>query len=385
MPITRALVFFTLVTSVSALAHRYVWMRLVRDPAWPKPARSVATVALVVLALAPVIAMLLSWVLPRTYSRPISLGAMIWMGAMLYLMIGFGLADLGRALAVRVAGVPFDEARRQLFARTGAGLIGLVSSGLVGFGIRHALAGPRVKRVRVPLTKLSTTRSGYRVVQLSDVHVGPTIGRDFIRRVVDEVNRLAPDLVVITGDLVDGRVSALEHHVAPLGELRARDGVFFVTGNHEYYSGADEWIAHLATLGIRTLRNERVRIGGDDGFDLAGVDDWRSGEFGNGHGPDLGKALDGRDPARALVLLAHQPKQAIEAAEKGVDLQLSGHTHAGQIRPFDFLVRLEQPYLTGLYQRAEMKLYVSPGTGWWGPPMRVGTTCEITELELVTA
>lgn len=383
MSITRALVFLTVVSSISGLAHRYLWVRLVRDPSWPAPVRTAGTVAMVALALAPVISILLSLVLPRAISTPIAITTMVWMGAVLYLLIGVALADLGRTVATRLMGFAFDENRRLLFARGGAGLVGLLTSGVVGAGIRHAYGGPRVKRVRVPLAKLRDAAHGYRIVQLTDVHVGPTIGRDFIARIVDEVNRLSPDLVVITGDLVDGSVDALREHVAPLGRIASRDGVFFVTGNHEYYSGADEWIAHLDTLGIRTLRNERVSIGGEAGFDLAGVDDWRSTEFGNGHGPDLAKALRDRDSTRAVVLLAHQPKQAALAIEHGVDLQLSGHTHAGQLRPFDFLVRLEQPYLAGLYDTGATKVYVSAGTGWWGPPMRVGTTCEITELELV--
>jgi predicted MPP superfamily phosphohydrolase len=161
------------------------------------------------------------------------------------------------------------------------------------------------------------------------------------------------------------------------------DGVFFVTGNHEYYSGADSWIAHLGTLGIRVLRNEHVRIGGDEGFDLAGIDDASS--HGNGHGPDLAKALRGRDAARACVLLAHQPRGIELADTLGVDLQLSGHTHGGQMVPWNFLVRLQQPFVAGLHKLARAQIYVSRGTGYWGPPMRVGAPAEITEVELVSA
>jgi predicted MPP superfamily phosphohydrolase len=170
--------------------------------------------------------------------------------------------------------------------------------------------------------------------------------------------------------------------VAPLANLRAKDGVFFVTGNHEYYSGVDEWIAHLTSLGIRVLRNERVSIGGSDGFDLAGVDDWGAASFGNGHGPNLSRALQGRDRGRVLILLAHQPKQIYEAAHADVDLQLSGHTHGGQMFPFNLLVRLQQPYVSGFHMHEGTGVYVSNGTGYWGPPMRVGAPAEITHIEL---
>jgi len=383
MSITRTLVFLVSITAISLLAHRYVYVRLVRDAEWsPRIRRSLGFV-LGLLAVSPIGAMISTVFFGRSVTKPFTFVAMIWMGTMLYLILGTGLAEIVRLVVRVVRPEAMSGDRRVFLVRALSGIVAAAASGVAAYGIGHALAGPERKRVQVALAKLPVSKQGYRIVQLTDVHVGPTIGRDRIERIVADVNALAPDLVAITGDLVDGSVDALRRHVEPLGGLRAKDGVFFVTGNHEYYSGADEWIAHLATLGIRTLRNERVAIGGDDGFDLAGVDDFRSGTYGNGHGPDLARALDGRDRSRPVVLLAHQPKQAFEAAERGVDLQLSGHTHAGQIRPFDWLVRLEQPFLVGLHRLRETTLYVSPGTGFWGPPMRVGTTSEITELVLV--
>ena len=220
-------------------------------------------------------------------------------------------------------------------------------------------------------------------MQLTDVHVGPTIGREFVASVVREANALAPDMVVITGDLVDGTVEQLRELVEPLRDLRAPDGVFFVTGNHEYYSGADAWIAHLTTLGIRVLRNERVRI--RDAFDLAGVDDARSRGLAPGHGEDVPRALAGRDPSRAVVLLAHQPRTLKEAVAAEVDLQLSGHVHGGQMVPFNWLARLDQPVVAGLHLIEKTWVYVSTGTGYWGPPMRVGSGAELTRIELVSA
>jgi len=276
-----------------------------------------------------------------------------------------------------------DPERRQAIARIFAGGATVLGLGLSASGVVSVLSPTAVKRVRVVIDRLSVAASGMRIVQISDVHVGPTIGKEFIRNIVARINGLAADVVVITGDLVDGSVEALAEHVAPLAEIKAKHGVYFVTGNHEYYAGADAWIAHLAKLGVRTLRNERVRIGGEDGFDLAGIDDHSSS--GHGHGSDLPKALAGREPGRACVLLAHQPRGIELADELGVDLQLSGHTHGGQMFPWNFAVRLQQPFIQGLHKLARAQIYVSPGTGYWGPPMRVGAPAEITEIELVKA
>jgi len=220
-----------------------------------------------------------------------------------------------------------------------------------------------------------------KIVQLTDIHVGPTIGRTFMDDLVRKTNALEPDVIAITGDLVDGSVAELAEHVAPLAGLRARHGVYFCTGNHEYYSGADDWIAHLGTLGIDVLRNEH-RVIEHEGARLAiaGVHDWTSGQF--GHATDVSAALDGKDADVPVVLLAHQPKHIDEAADHGVALQLSGHTHGGQIFPFNYLVGLDQPYVKGLHDHRGTQLYVSSGTGYWGPPMRLAVPAEITELTL---
>jgi len=235
----------------------------------------------------------------------------------------------------------------------------------------------------VSLARLPPALSGTRIVHLSDVHVGPTIQRAFIETIVAQCNALAADLIVITGDLVDGSVEELREHVAPLSSLRAKYGVFFVTGNHEYYSGAADWCGELERLGVRVLRNERVSIGDETAsFDLAGVDDHSAHRFGNGHGEDLPKALRGRDLSRELVLLAHQPRTIFEAQAHGVGLQLSGHTHGGQLWPWTYLVRLQQPVVAGLARFGNSLVYVSCGTGYWGPPMRLGAPSEIAELTL---
>jgi len=252
-------------------------------------------------------------------------------------------------------------------------------------GIARGVSAPRVVEVPVVIRGLPRGRAGTTIAQLTDVHVGPTIGRAFVEDIVNRTNALAPDVIAITGDLVDGSVEQLGEAVAPLGRLRARFGVYFVTGNHEYFSGADAWLAELTRLGIRVLRNERVSIGqGSDLFDLAGVDDYNARRSSPDHGPDLERALAGRDTTRPVVLLAHQPREIANAVRLGVALQLSGHTHAGQIWPFNYLVKLQQPYVAGLHRHpgSDTQIYVSAGTGYWGPPMRVGTHGEITRIVL---
>ena len=384
----RVLVFLLVAISVLGGLHYYVWARLVRDTRIPEPWALVATLALAALCAL----VILGFVLRRTTSllaTPVAWGAYTWLGLLFLLFVLLAVTDAAGGSIRLVRHVlevpPLDPARRDFFVRVLGGAVGIGALGMAGLGVINVLRPVTVKRVQVPIGRLAKNAAGLRIVQLSDVHVGPTIGKEFLEAVVARVNALEPDVIAITGDLVDGSVADLRELVAPLGDLRAKHGVYFVTGNHEYYSGVDDWLAHLPTLGIRVLHNEHVSIGGDGGIDLAGVDDWSAHGFGGGHGPDLPRALEGRDSSRPLVLLAHQPKQIEEAAQLGVDLQLSGHTHGGQIFPWGFLVRLTQPYLAGLHKHREAHVYVSEGTGYWGPPMRIGTTAEITHLELVAA
>jgi predicted MPP superfamily phosphohydrolase len=304
----------------------------------------------------------------------------------LFLLLASEVVRLGALALTALVNQPLDGARRRFLSRAIAGAAGALAVGVGLVGTASALGQVAVRSVRVRLRRFPPALSGFRVVQLSDLHIGPTLGREWLEDIVARVNALEPDLVAITGDLVDGSVDMLRAQTAPLAGLRAKHGVFFVTGNHEYYSGADAWIAELDRLGVKVLRNERISIGeGEHSFDLAGVDDWSAGRFGAGHGPDLLRALSGRDASRELLLLAHQPKQILDAAAMGVGLQLSGHTHGGQIFPWGLFVRLDQPYLAGLSRHGESQIYVSCGTGYWGPPMRIGAPPEITLLELERA
>jgi predicted MPP superfamily phosphohydrolase len=382
MRAAQVLMFLAVVTLVVGGIHYLLWARLVRDPAWPAPWPRVGAALLWALGLALPLGMFAGRVLPRPVLSPLAWGLFLWMGAAFVLFVLVSLGELTR-LAATALGALHDPARRQWFARALAATAGVGGGGVSALAVRTAVAALTVRTVRVPLARLPPTMAGYVIVQLTDIHVGPTIDRRFMLELVARVNALRPDAIVITGDLVDGSVATLGEHVAPLADLRARHGVFFVTGNHEYYSGVDAWLAELGRLGLRVLRNERVTLGDDAAsFDLAGVDDWSAARHGEGHGADLPRALYGRDPARELVLLAHQPKAVAEAAARGVGLVLSGHTHGGQLWPFSYVVALDQPIVAGLHRVGETWAYVSEGTGYWGPPMRLGTRAEITRVVL---
>ena len=320
---TRYVIFFAVALLVIGGAHYYVWARLVRDAGLPSPWGRIATAAVALLFALLMSVFIAVRALSRGTAAPLTWVAYTWLGALFFLVISLGVSDLVKVIAVRDRGGPDDPERRQALARIFGGAAALVGIGASGVGLASALSPVAVSRVRVAIDRLGKAQAGYRIVQISDVHVGPTIGRSFIEDIVARINALQPDLVAITGDLVDGSVQQLAEHVAPLAKLRAKDGVFFVTGNHEYYSGADSWIAHLGTLGIRVLRNEHVRIGGEDGFDLAGIDDASS--HGHGHGPDLAKALRGRDADRACVLLPHTARDRARRYARRRSTALGSH------------------------------------------------------------
>ena len=274
--------------------------------------------------------------------------------------------------------VPLPEPSRRLFvSRVVAGAAAAVAVGTVGYGTYGVLRGPGVKRVTVPLAKLPRAAHGYRIAVVSDIHLGPILGRGFAQKVVDTINATQPDIVAVVGDLVDGSVKNLGPAAAPLSQLRAPS--YFVTGNHEYFSGAEQWVEEVRRLGLHPLENARTEL---PWFDLAGVNDI-AGES-EGQGPDFGKALGDRDTARACVLLAHQPVQIHDAVKHGVDLQLSGHTHGGQLWPGNFIAAAANPTVAGLERYGDTQLYVSRGAGAWGPPTRVGAPSDITVIELAS-
>ncbi|CAN5712239.1 metallophosphoesterase [soil metagenome] len=354
--------------AILSSAHFYIWSRFVNAADLPSPWRTLASFAIIVLAPSLPLSAILSRRLARDVARPFLIAAYTWFGVAVYLLLFAAVTHLACAVAA-------------VDPRTGA-LVGVGAAVVtVIYGLINVRLGPVVRRVEIPVAKLPARAKGYSIVQLTDVHIGATLGARFARRVVDRVNALSPDLIVITGDFIDGRLSELRDHVAPFRQLRARDGVFAVTGNHEYYWNVDAWLPYLASLGIRFLRNEHVTI--RDAFELTGVDDTTAGVMALGHGEDLAAALLGRDPTLPIVLLAHHPSSIERAVAAGCDVQLSGHTHGGQLLPLGWLVRLFEPHVAGLARFGATWLYVSEGTGFWGPPLRVGTSCEIAAITLV--
>lgn len=270
-----------------------------------------------------------------------------------------------------------------------AAAVPLLAGAATLLGLFNARRRPALVEVAVPIAGLPAALHGLRIAQITDLHVGPTIKRGYVERVVAAANAAQPDLTVLTGDLVDGSVDELALHTAPLGGLRARHGVYAVTGNHEYYSNAHRWIAEYRRLGLTVLMNEHVVLRHEQGeahapLLLAGIPDYTAHHFDPTHRSDPKQALHGAPPEVAVkILLAHQPRSAEAAALAGFDLQLSGHTHGGQFFPWNLFVPLQQPYVSGLVKHMTLWVYVSRGTGYWGPPKRLGAPSEITLLRLV--
>jgi len=254
-----------------------------------------------------------------------------------------------------------------------------------GYGIAEAKQTPEVKEVPVLIPHLPAQFEGFQIVQITDVHISPTFRRHCVEDIVAVVNTLNADIVALTGDLVDGTVGQLAHDAAPLANIKSALGNYFVTGNHEYYSGVMEWIEEIRRLGFSVLINEHRIITRDKGkMLLAGVTDYREGRMLPGHQSDPHKAMMAAPKTDVKILLAHQPKNIFDAARAGYDLQISGHTHGGQFFPWNLLVGFSQPYVSGLHTHQNTRIYVSRGTGYWGPPVRVGSPSEITLIKLIS-
>jgi predicted MPP superfamily phosphohydrolase len=366
--------FVSLALAFLAAAHYYLALRLVVEPRWPEPARTLALAAIALLGALLVIQPAAERALRRPLALWVAWPASLWMGAAFWLLL-LVLASDALVWLTGAAGTSPSAA-----AAWRAAFVTAAAGAAIAVGLRSALAGPVLARESFEIERWPAALDGFRIAQISDIHIGPILDRRFAAELTRRVNALAPDLVAVTGDLVDGSARLLADEVAPFRELRGRFGVFFVTGNHDHYSNAESWAGVVRGLGIRVLRNERVEIGAPGAsFDLVGVDDHHAHFAGDGR-EDLDAALAGRDPERAAVLLAHDPATFERAQRAGIDLQLSGHTHGGQIWPFRWLVRLATRYVAGRYRAGRAQLYVSRGTGFWGPPLRLFAPAEITEI-----
>ncbi|PYE20804.1 hypothetical protein DFR67_101195 [Williamsia limnetica] len=386
---TRLLMFGAVLALVTFWLHR----RLVRAPGLRRPWSIIVDAALVVLWALVIVGIGSGEVFDPGWARIPGFVGMVWLAAVFYLILGLLLIAVASLLTRLVRWMrrrkgstdapelePTGPSRRRVLqAATAVVAVGAI--GTAAYGVVEA-ARPRIVRVRVPLRRLPPEFEGLRVALISDLHVGPTRGREFTQRVVDQVNEQRPDLIVIAGDLIDGTVAKVAADLEPLADLAAPLGVFGVSGNHEFYADdGGRWLDVWDRLGVRTLRNERVPIDRDGAtIDLVGIHDYSSPEP---YEPDLPAALAGRDPNTFALLLAHEPRQAFEASDLGIDLQLSGHTHGGQMWPIRYLVPLQQPSVQGLDRVGNTVLYTTRGAGAWGPPVRVGAPPEITILTLI--
>ncbi len=395
MVITYILFFLVTVTVITG-SGLYIRQRLINPMPIRKPYKRV--LALGVLAtplMVPVIIMI----------RKVGVGGhffdlFAWMGylgfgflsfVLTYLLVSDAVRLISRAIGAlfnrkKTKKTPqrrFDPDRRRMLADMVN--IGIVSSALVStaYGFSQARRLPVVKTVVLPFRGLPQDGHGFRIAQISDIHVSETIKQDWVRKVVGEVNRLEPDMVAFTGDLADGAAHRLTADAAPLADLRAPLGKFFVTGNHEYYSGAEKWVNLVRRLGFTVLTNEhRVVQKGNARLLIGGVTDYRAGRFIKAHASDPHAAIAHAPSAHLKILLAHQPKSIFEASRAGFDLQLSGHTHGGQFFPWNYAIDLVYPFKAGLYHVNNTRMYVNRGTGYWGPPVRLGSPSEITLFKL---
>ncbi|WP_369822127.1 metallophosphoesterase [Saccharomonospora sp. CUA-673] len=370
--------FIIVLALLAGILHLYPWKRIVLDNTTRGTTpRRIGNVAFVLLPVVMVTGLATGTRTDPTIARWFAWPGYLWMAVGLYLLLGLLVLEIPR-LALRRWARRADEqqprdglSRRALIGRGSAVAAGAVAVSIAGYGVSVAMGPPTVTHQPMRVRRLDPRIGGLRIALISDVHLGPIIGREYVQRIVDIVNEQEPDLVAIAGDLVDGTVEHLADAAAPLAQLRSTHGTFFVTGNHEYYAGYQEWVDYLPRLGMRVLRNEHVDIThGGAAFHLAGINDHTAYQFQDPG--DVEAAVRGRDPEQALVMIAHQPRDIDEAAAHGVDLLLAGHTHGGQLTPFEMAVTLQQGAVSGAYTIGDTRMYVTRGAGFWGPPVRVG-------------
>lgn len=374
-------------TLILWLLHVYIGARVLPD--LPFGAAGIAAGSLVLLASASLIPYGFQRrrdVVPGRRARGLMWAGLVALGAFSTLFVLTALRDVGLVVVLALAALLPAPVAVADYIRWSAVAVPVLTALLTLIGYVNARRVAQVRSVDVPIESLHPSLVGFTIAQITDVHVGPTIARQYVEAIVDIVNGLDADLVAITGDLVDGSVPQLAHHTAPLARIAARHGTYFVTGNHEYYSGVHPWIGELRRLGVTVLLNEHIVLDHDGaGIVVAGVTDPSAHHFDPSHRSDPAQAIAGAPSSAVKLLLAHQPRSALAAARAGFDLQLSGHTHGGQFLPWNFFVRFQQPFTAGLARLGTLWVYTSRGTGYWGPPKRLGAPSEITRLRLVPA
>jgi len=372
---------FVFVAGILVLLHLYIGLRLL--PALDLgPAGLGVGIGLLALS----VVLMPAGMLARSMQSPVWSDRLVWAGmlTMGWFSSTFVLTLL-RDIAALVAWFVVPANSWGAFVHWSAVAVVVLALFATLVGLVNARRRAKVVHVDVPIADLPGALHGFSIAQISDIHVGPTIKRGYVDAIVDAVNDLHADVIAVTGDLVDGSVAQLAQHVEPLARLRARHGAYFVTGNHEYYAGERGWTHKLRQLGLKVLMNQHVVLDHDGkSLVLAGVTDYGAHHFDAAQRSDPTASLQGV-PANSgpRILLAHQPRSAPAAAEAGFDLQLSGHTHGGQFWPWNLFVRFQQPFTAGLHRLNRLWIYVSRGTGYWGPPKRFGAPSEITRIRLV--
>jgi predicted MPP superfamily phosphohydrolase len=252
-------------------------------------------------------------------------------------------------------------------------------------GFLEVLRGPKIVKVDIPVISLPEDLQKFKIAQISDLHIGPTIQTRYVQKVINRTNALDPDVVIITGDLVDAHLETIKKHLLPLKNLKAKYGIYYVTGNHEYYWGIHSLLPELEKLGINILSNSnKVLSINNSKILLAGIPDPMAGSLSSAHKPDVQKAIENSVMTDVKILLSHRPDPYQIAESAGFDIQFSGHTHAGQFFPFSLLIPIAHKYYRGLNQYKKLWIYVNPGTGYWGPANRFGIASEIT-LAMLTS
>lgn len=381
----HTIIFFILFFAVTILFHIIVWKTLVKKIFTNINAKHGLQIFLGISILTIGISKIISTFYMYPFANLINLIAMTWFGVIFFTAMSFVFMDIAKFFIKYFLPKKGHSPERRLFLQRS-----LYSSALVGVtaassvGVAQGLKKPLLVEVEVPVKNLPEEFENFKIVQITDLHVGPFIKKNYVNYVVDMANDLKPDLMALTGDFVDGQISHLKDDIEPIKKLTSKWGSFFVTGNHEYYSGVNQWIDHFRGIGVNVLRNESKQIIiNNKTLNIVGVDDWRAKSYFDDHGPDYPKAFKNCNAENLTVLLSHQPKAFDTAIKYGTDLQLSGHTHGGQIWPFNWAVALTYDYVKGLYKKENSHIYVSSGTGLWGPIMRLGTQAEITLLKLV--